>query len=120
MAKVRRQLLGAAAALVLAAAGCGGDDEEQPAGSNLNQLRCPLVPSGDTYKPAKNSFDTAELIGKPLEEAEATAGEHGCEIVVALEDGAGQPVPTDVDPERIYVYTENGVVTEIEWVGGGI
>ncbi len=119
MAKVRRHLLGAAAALALAVAGCGGD-EEPPAGSNLNQLRCPLVASGDTYKPAKDSFDTAELIGKPLGEAKATAGEHGCEIVVAMEDGAGLPVPTDVDPERIYVYTEKGVVTEIEGVGGGI
>jgi hypothetical protein len=119
MAKVRRQLVGAAAVLVLVAAGCGGDDEE-PAGSNLNALRCPLVQSGNTYKPAKDSFDTAELIGQRLEEAEATAGEHGCEIVVAMEDGAGQPVPTDIDPERSDVDTEKGVVTEIEGVGGGI
>ena len=27
---------------------------------------------------------------------------------------------TDFDPKRIYVYTEDGVVTEIEGVGGGI
>lgn len=119
MAKARRQLLGAAAALAFALAGCGGD-EERPTGRNLNELRCPLVASGDTYRPAKDSFDTAELIGEPLEKARATAAEHGCEIVVALEDGEGLPVPTDVDPERIYVYTEDGVVTEIEGVGGGI
>jgi hypothetical protein len=37
-----------------------------------------------------------------------------------MEDGTGQPVPTDVDPTRIYVYTENDVVTEIEGVGGGL
>ncbi len=105
-------------ALAAALAGCGG--EEEPAGTNLNQLRCPLVASGDTYRPAKDSFDTAELIGKRLEEARATARQQGCEIVVAMEDGAGVPVPTDIDPERIYVYTEKGVVTEIEGVGGGI
>ena len=37
-----------------------------------------------------------------------------------MEDGEGKPVPTDVDPERIYVYIEDGVVTEIEGVGGGL
>jgi hypothetical protein len=40
--------------------------------------------------------------------------------VVSLEDGKGVPVPIDIDPKRIYVYTEDGVVTEIEGVGGGI
>jgi hypothetical protein len=120
MAKVRRQLLGAAAALALGLAGCGGDEEEPPAGANPNAVRCPLVASGDTYRPAKDSFDTTELIGRPLEEARTAAGERGCEIVVAKEDGEGLPVPADVDPRRIYVYTENGVVTEIEGVGGGI
>ena len=37
-----------------------------------------------------------------------------------LGGGKGVPVTTDFDPARIYVYTENGVVTEIEGVGGGI
>ncbi len=41
-------------------------------------------------------------------------------VVVAKEDGKGLPVPADVDPKRIYVYTEDGKVTEIEGVGGGI
>ena len=40
--------------------------------------------------------------------------------VVAMEDGKGLPVATDVDPKRIYVYTEDGVVTQVEGVGGGI
>jgi hypothetical protein len=29
-------------------------------------------------------------------------------------------VPIDVDPKRIYVFTEHGAVTQIEGVGGGI
>jgi len=96
-------------------AGCGGDDP--PEGRDLTALRCPLAADG---RPAENAFDTAELIGKPIAEAETAAAEHTCEIVVAQEDGRGLPVPADTDPKRIYVYTEDGVVTEIEGVGGGL
>ena len=115
------------AAVVLAAAGCGGDDEDAPAAdTDLTAVRCPLVATGeqvdgvDQLEPAPDAFDTAELVGDRLGDARTQAGDHGCEIVVALEDGAGKPVPTDVDPERIYVYVEDGVVTEIEGVGGGL
>lgn len=106
-------------------AGCGGDEEQPPAAPDLTAVRCPLVAKTDAsgvqqYEPAKDAFDTAELIGKPLADAEKQAGDHGCHIVVSLEDGAGKPVPTDVDPTRIYVYVEDGVVTEIEGVGGGL
>jgi hypothetical protein len=104
-----------AAAIALGLASCGGDDP--PEGRNLTAIQCPLTADG---KPAENAFDTSELIGKRLEDAEATAAEHTCTIVVAMEDGKGLPVPADVDPKRIYVYTEDGVVTEIEGVGGGI
>jgi hypothetical protein len=102
------------------AAGCGGDDEK-PTGSDLTELRCPLEQvEGGRYEPAERSFDTAELIGDRVEDARATAADHGCEVVIAMRDGEGVPVPTDIDPKRIYVYTEDGVVTEIESVGGGI
>ena len=107
-------------------AGCGGDDADKPEGVDLTALRCPLVETGEhvggvpQYEPAPDSFDTAELIGKSLDEANAKASEHGCKLVVAMEDGKGMPVATDIDPRRIYVYTEDGVVTEIEGIGGGI
>ncbi len=104
-----------AAAIALGLAGCGGDDP--PEGRNLTAIQCPLTADGE---PAENAFDTSELIGERLQDAEATAAEHTCTIVVAMEDGKGLPVPADVDPKRIYVYTEDGVVTEIEGVGGGI
>ena len=74
----------------------------------------------EQFEPAKDSFDTAELIDQKLADAEKTAAEHGCNVVVSMEDGKGVPVTTDFDPARIYVYTENDVVTEIEGVGGGI
>jgi hypothetical protein len=120
-----RALLGLAVAGAIAVTGCGGD-EEKPKGADLTALRCPLVPTGeqvggvDRYAPAKDAFDTADLVGAPFEKARATAAEHGCEIVVAMRDGEGLPVPTDIDPKRIYVYTEHDVVTQIEGVGGGI
>ena len=44
----------------------------------------------------------------------------GASIVVSIEDGVGLPVPIEVDPTRIYVYTENNAVTTIEGVGGGL
>ncbi len=110
----RWSILAVAGAAVLAT-GCGGADE--PRGEDLTETRCPLTQSGE---PAENSFDTAELVGEPLEQATTKAAEHGCEIVVAKRDGEGEPVPTDVDPKRIYLYTEDGVVSEIEGVGGGI
>jgi hypothetical protein len=105
--------------------GCGGDDDK-PAGSDLTAIRCPLAPTGDEaggsaqYEPAENAFDTAELIGLSLDDARSKAAEHKCEVVVSYKDGRGVPVPIDVDPKRIYVYTEDGVVTQIEGVGGGI
>jgi hypothetical protein len=123
MGSVRRRsicVLGIAIAVAVGS-GCGGGDDE-PTGSDLTAIRCPLVQVGgsDRYEPAKDSFDTAELIGERFEDARATATEHGCEVVVAKRDGEGLPVPTDVDPTRIYVYTDDDVVTEIEGVGGGI
>ena len=117
-------LLGLSLALL---AGCGGDDDAgEPAGTDLNAVRCPMVPTGDftggveQFEPAKDSFDTAELIDQKLADAEKTAAEHGCNVVVSMEDGKGVPVTTDFDPARIYVYTEKDVVTQIEGVGGGI
>jgi hypothetical protein len=116
----------AAGGIALAAlAGCG-EDEEEPQGVDLNAIYCPMVPTGERvegqrqWEPAENAFDTAELIGMPLDEARATAAEHDCNIVVSLRDDKGVPVPIDVDPSRIYVWTENDRVTEIEGVGGGI
>ncbi len=118
--------LAAAGGIALAAiAGCGGDDEE-PQGVDLTAIYCPMVPTGERvegvrqWEPAENAFDTAELIGMMLSEARATAAEHDCNIVVSLRDGEGLPVPIDIDPSRVYVYTEENRVTQIEGVGGGI
>jgi len=127
-----RWLLALVAVIVLAGAGIaiaarGGEEETTTKGTNLNTLRCPLEPTGKTapggqpeLKPAKNAFDTAELIGLPLPEATAKAGKSGCGIVVSVKDGAGQQVPIEVNPKLIYVYTEKGRITQIEGVGGGI
>ena len=127
-----RWLLAVGVVVVLAAAGValasmGGDDEKKPTkGADLTANRCPLEDAGQTadgetrYRPAKDSFDTKVLIGMQLTNAQAEAAKHGCQIVVSLEDGAGRPVPIEVDPTRIYVYTENDVVTTIEGVGGGL
>jgi len=122
---MRRNLVALGIGIVLLA-GCGGDDEQEPTGQDLNAVRCPMVSTGEVengverYEPAKDAFDTAELLDKQLADAEKTAAEHGCNVVVSMKDGKGVPVTTDFDPARIYVYTENGVVTEIEGVGGGI
>jgi hypothetical protein len=114
------------ACALLLLAGCGGEDEEKPRGVDLSAIRCPLAATGEKvggvprYEPAPDAFDTGELIGDRFDAARATAAEHGCELVVSMRDGEGQPVPTDIDPRRVYVYTEDGVVTEIEGVGGGL
>lgn len=72
------------------------------------------------YRPAKNAFDTAELLGMQLAEAREKAARHDCEIVVAREDGKSRPVPIEIDPTRIYVYIEHSAVSYIEGVGGGL
>src|SRR5215218_6435463 len=96
----------AAATIALAVAGCGGDsDAKPPPGKDLTAIRCPLVPVGDAqgserYEPAKDAFDTAELVGMKLPAARENAAGHGCEIVVASEDGEGRPVPIEIDPTR--------------------
>jgi hypothetical protein len=107
----------------IAVAARGGGEQKQTTGTDLTAMMCPLAPAGDATarpKPAKNAFDTAQLIGLSLADAKAKAAQHTCSIVVSLEDGVGKAVPIDVDPQRIYVYTEKGRVTEIEGVGGGI
>ena len=115
-----RWLLALAAVMVLAAASIaiaarGGEEEKTTKGTNLSALRCPLEPTGKTgaggqpeMKPAKDAFDTAELLGMGLADARAKAGEGGCDIVVSVADGAGQPVPIELNPKLIYVYTEKG------------
>jgi hypothetical protein len=122
--RTARSVLGAALACA-ALAGCGGSDEEKPKGVDLTALRCPLVSKGvvdgvEKFEPAKDAFDTATLIGKPLADAEQTAADHGCTIDVSVQDDKGLPVSTAVDPARITVHTADGAVTEIEGVGGGL
>lgn len=112
----------------IAIAARGGEEEKKPnKGADLTAIRCPLEPTGATsaggepeYRPAKNAFDTAELIGLKLDEARKKASAKGCDIVVSVKDGAGQPVPIELNPKLIYVYTTNDAVTQIEGVGGGL
>jgi hypothetical protein len=119
-------VLAAIAAAAMVVAGCGDEEEPPTEGEDLTAIRCPLVPSGEQvdgtekYEPAPDAFDTAELIGMDIDDARQTAADHGCEVVVSVEDGEGLPVPIEVDPERIFVYTEDDVVTTIEGVGGGL
>jgi hypothetical protein len=115
----------AAASIAIAARG-GEEDNKKTKGSDLTALKCPLEQTGSgaggqpEYRPAKDSFDTAELVGMRLEDARKKASEKGCDITVSVKDGAGQPVPIELNPKLIYVYTEKDVVTQIEGVGGGI
>ena len=111
----------------IAIAARGGEEEKPNKGTDLTAIKCPLEPTGATngggepeYRPAKDAFDTAELIGLPLEEARSKASAKGCDIVVSVKDGAGQPVPIELNPKLIYLYTAKDVVTQIEGVGGGI
>jgi hypothetical protein len=112
----------------IAIAARGGEEEKKPnKGADLTAIRCPLEPSGATsaggepeYRPAKNAFDTAELIGLKLADARKKASASGCDIVVSVKDGAGQPVPIELNPKLIYVYTTNDAVSQIEGVGGGL
>jgi hypothetical protein len=119
-------VVAAIAAAAIVVAGCGDEEEPPTEGEDLTAIRCPLVPSGEKadgtaqYEPAPDAFDTAELIGMNIDEARQAAADHGCEVVVSVEDGKGLPVPIEVDPERIFVYTEDDVVTTIEGVGGGL
>lgn len=127
LARGTRALAVVLAGTALIAAGCGGDDgeEAEPTASDLTKLYCPMKRAGQEagvpkYEPAENAFDTSELIGMELAEAEERAAEHGCEIFVSVADGEGQPVPIEINLKAIYVYTEDGVVDYIEGVGGGI
>ncbi len=103
------------AGVSIAIAARGDEEEKKTAGTNLTEIRCPLEPTGKLdaggqpeLKPAKDAFDTAELLDLPLEEARQKAGAKGCEIAVSVQDGAGQPVPIELNPKLIYVYTEKG------------
>ncbi len=114
----------AAAVSVMIAVGtaCGGEsgDEQRRPGPDLTALKCPMVKSGEQFEPAKDAFDTAELVGMKLADAREKAADHGCEIVVASVDGRGRAVPIEVDPTKVYVFVKRDVVTYIEGVGGGI
>jgi hypothetical protein len=116
-----------AVASIAIAARSGDENEKSNKGADLTAIKCPLAPTGATteggepeYKPAKDAFNTAELIGLKLEEARKKASAKSCDIVVSVKDGAGQAVPIELNPKLIYLYTEKDVVTQIEGVGGGI
>jgi hypothetical protein len=110
----------------IAIAARGGDDKKATKGTDLSMIKCPLVPTGKTvggtpeYRPAKDAFNTAELVGLKLADAKKKAAENRCDVIVSVKDGAGQPVPIEINPKLIYVYTDKDVVTTIEGVGGGI
>lgn len=113
---LRSNIAAALAAVVLA--GCGGREAAPGtrAAADLTAVQCPVAQDG----PAENAFDTAVLVGRPLDAARAQAARHGCVLEIAKEDGRGLPVSIDFAPERIYVYVERGTVSHIEGVGGGI
>jgi hypothetical protein len=110
----------------IAIAARGGDDKKATKGTDLSVVRCPLEPTGKTvggvaeYRPAKDAFNTAELVGLKLADARKQASQNRCDVIVSVKDGQGQPVPIELNPKLIYVYTEKDVVTQIEGVGGGI
>jgi hypothetical protein len=114
------------AVVSIAIAARSDDGKKATKGTDLSVVKCPLEPTGKTvggvpeYRPAKNAFDTAELMGLKLADARKKAGENRCDIIVSVKDGAGQQVPIELNPKLIYVYTEKDVVTQIEGVGGGI
>ncbi|MFJ2034337.1 hypothetical protein [Streptosporangium sp. NPDC087985] len=128
--RVHRRLLSVTAATVaiavgaLALTGCSDDSgEAKTRGRDLTALQCPMVETGqgvNQYRPAKNAFDTAELLEMELAEAREKAARHNCEIIVSREDDKSQPVPIEIDPTKIYVYVAHGVVSYIEGVGGGL
>jgi hypothetical protein len=112
---------------VTVAVGCGGDDDDEPApaGRDLTAVYCPMQRAGTEagtpqLEPAKDAFDTSALIGLQLVEASDRAAQHGCDVIVSVANGEGQAVPVEIDLKAIYVHTEDGVVTRIEGVGGGI
>jgi hypothetical protein len=110
----------------IAIAARSGDDNKATKGTDLSAVKCPLEPTGKTvggvpeYRPAKDAFNTAELVGLKLADARRKAAENRCDVIVSVKDGAGQQVPIELNPKLIYVYTEKEVVTQIEGVGGGI
>jgi hypothetical protein len=110
----------------IAIAARSGDDKKATKGTNLSEVKCPLEPTGKIvggvaeYRPAKDAFDTAGLVGLKLEDAKRKAAGKSCDIIVSVKDGEGQPVPIELNPKLIYVYTDKDVVTQIEGVGGGI
>jgi hypothetical protein len=110
----------------IAIAARSGDDKKATKGTDLSVIRCPLEPTGKTvggvpeYRPAKDAFNTAELVGLTLADARKKAGQNRCDVIVSIKDGVGQQVPIELNPKLIYVYTEKEVVTQIEGVGGGI
>ena len=129
LTRARALIIPLIAAGALVQTGCGGesgkDKAPAQARADLTAVRCPMVQRGEgdgaeKYAPARNAFNTAELVGMKLGAAREKAGGHGCEIIVALEDGKGRSVPIEVDPSRIYVFVERDVVTYIEGVGGGL
>ena len=63
----------------IAIAARSGDDKKATKGTDLTAIRCPLEPTGKTvggapeYRPAKDAFDTAELVGLKLADARKKA-----------------------------------------------
>jgi hypothetical protein len=101
----------AAAALAAALAGCG-QAAAPPASKPVGEpIACPSdAPPGKT-------LDARTLVGVSERRAAATADRHGCTMVAVARDGERFSITANVDPRRVQVEVDGGVVTRIVKVG---
>ncbi len=103
-----------AAALALAiSAGCGGDDATDSSTTSTTSAAGLTCPEGG----AEDALETAMLVGETVDQASATAEDHGCEVRVVVEDGEQLAVTLDFNPDRINVAVAQGTITKIVSLG---
>jgi hypothetical protein len=61
-------------------------------------------------------FDAREVLGREVPDAEALARRAGCSVQVVKRDSENLPGIVNLDPSRIDVVVEDGIVTRIDSV----
>ncbi|HWL44504.1 MAG TPA: hypothetical protein VNQ73_16305 [Ilumatobacter sp.] len=98
-------------ALGTAGAACEGDDDD---GDNAGTV----VNGTDVADPPDDGgFDESTIVGLPFTEAEAVTEANGWELRATVIYGEEQQVTQDYVDNRVNVALENGIVTEITFLG---
>ena len=104
------------AAALLAAAALAGCGQAAPRAHTATKPPGKPIPC-PADAPAGKALDARAVVGVGERRAKAMADRHGCTLVAVIRDGERFSITANVDPRRLQVEVNGGVVTRVVTVG---